>query len=130
MRIPLMEVVEESFGKNAPEGQYLPIALSAAIPLWMMKFDTYTAEQRADELKRLEADDFCLRMEYVLHQGPKKGDTAQSFNDLAKSVALLSLCPGGVTVFGQHYDWEAQKKKVQRISLDETPKKKIKRVEL
>ncbi len=100
------EVVEKDFGKGAPEGQYLPIALSAAIPLWQYQFSTWTPEERQEELKRIEESDFCLRMEYVLHKGPKKGDSAGAFNDLAKTVALLSFFPGGVRAFGMQWAWK------------------------
>ncbi|MEK6609189.1 MAG: hypothetical protein AABZ30_16140 [Myxococcota bacterium] len=38
--------------------------------------------------------------------GGKPGEVADLFNRTAKAIAVLSFAPGGVTVFGQH--WEAQ----------------------
>ncbi len=105
------EVVEKDFGKGSPEGHYLPVALSAAIPLWQHQFSTWTPEERQEELNRIEKSDFCLRMEYVLHKGLKKGDSAKAFNDLARAAALLSLAPGGVTLFGTH--WSMKRKAVR-----------------
>lgn len=40
----------------------------------------------------------------ILFKSQKKGDTAKAFNELAKGVAVLAFAPGGVTIFGQHYE--------------------------
>ena len=93
---------------KAPEGRSLPDALSAAVPLWMLRFQGYSAEERQEEIDRLNSEgvDFCMRMEYVLHKGPKPGDSAKAFNDLAKTIALLSFAPGGVSAFGSYWEWK------------------------
>ncbi len=105
------QVVEKDFGKGAPEGKYLPIALSGAVPLWQAAYAKWTPEERMEELKKVSSDDFCLRMEWLLHHGPKAGDTAKAFNDFAKALALLSFCPGGVKIFGVR--WQMEKKAVR-----------------
>jgi len=86
------------------EGGNLPIALSAAVPLWIMKFKEYSYNDLQTMLRILDESDFCVRMEYVLHKGPKEGDTARAFNDLAKCIAIMSFCPGGITIFGMHFE--------------------------
>lgn len=40
----------------------------------------------------------------LLFKGGKKGEAAQLFNQMAKAIAVLSFMPGGVTIFGQHYE--------------------------
>lgn len=40
----------------------------------------------------------------VLLFGGKKGEAAGLFNGLAHAVTVLSFCPGGITIFGQHYE--------------------------
>lgn len=40
----------------------------------------------------------------ILFKGPKKGDTAKAFNELAKGVAVLSFAPGGVNILGMHFE--------------------------
>ena len=35
--------------------------------------------------------------------GGKPGEAAALFNQLAHAVAVLAFCPGGITIFGQHY---------------------------
>lgn len=92
------------------EGHLLPMMLSAAVPLWALDFQTLSDEERLQKIKQLDNSDFCLRMEYVLHKGPKPGDSAQAFNDLAKTIALLSFSPGGVCCFGTRYEWIKEEK--------------------
>jgi hypothetical protein len=86
------------------EGNILPLMLDAAVPLWVFEFQKLTVDERQEKIKECEKDDLCLRLEYVLHRGPKEGDSARAFNDLAKAIALLSFCPGGVNAFGRHWD--------------------------
>lgn len=40
----------------------------------------------------------------ILFKSHKKGESAKAFNELAKGVAVLSFAPGGVTLFGQHFE--------------------------
>jgi len=40
----------------------------------------------------------------ILFKSKKKGDTAKAFNELAKGVAILSFAPGGVKLFGMHFE--------------------------
>ena len=88
---------------DTQEGQHLPFVLDAAIPLWIHQFRSLPEEERAVMLDDLNKSDFAARMEYLLHRGPKD-ETAKAFNDLAKGIALLSFCPGGVTCFGRHWE--------------------------
>jgi hypothetical protein len=40
----------------------------------------------------------------LLFKGSKPGESAEMFNKLARAIAILSFCPGGVCVFGHRYD--------------------------
>lgn len=102
---------------SAAEGRYLATALSAAVPLWILRFaETTNPDLRWTELqtrlKRLNGDDvhrgmnFCELMEYTLHKGPKEGDSASAFNALAESIAIMAFLPGGITAFGQHFEYK------------------------
>ena len=103
----LLSVQEWSGRDHGGEGDSLASMLGCAVPLWMFIYRQQGPEARQRELERLNdpENDFYLRLEYVLHKGPKPGDTAKAFNDLAKAIALLSFCPGGVCVFGQRFQW-------------------------
>jgi hypothetical protein len=49
----------------------------------------------------------------VLMFGGKKGEAAHLFNRLAHALAVLAFAPGGVTIFGHH--WEAHPPPRRRI---------------
>lgn len=106
-RHPFFSVVEEWCGKDHNGlGSSLALSLSCAVPLWMFHYQRAGPQVRESDLKELQDSDFALRMQYVLVKGPKEGDTARAFNDLAKAIALMSFCPGGVCAFGQRYQWK------------------------
>ena len=57
------------------------------------------------KLRRQEA--YAQFMAYhgdELQYGGKKGAAAKAFNVMAEAVAMMSLVPGGIEVFGQRYD--------------------------
>lgn len=105
-----------SRSKDAPEGSYLPTALSAAIPLWQHHYKDLSFEERQSVVAEIMRDDFCLRLEYVLHKGPKAGDTARAFTDLARAIALLSFSPGGVRAFGVHWEYSRKLLRAEAIA--------------
>ncbi len=78
--------------------------LDAAVPLWIEKFRNFSDDEWQGIVNEVNKD-FSEKMEYLIHQ--KEGRTAQAFNDLARAIALLSFCPGGVTCFGRH--WETRR---------------------
>lgn len=43
------------------------------------------------------------RADYMLY-GDKKGEPAKLFAYLAEAIAVLAFVPGGITIFGQHYE--------------------------
>lgn len=85
--------------------EVLSLTLLAAVPLWI------------EDLKRLPFSDVCKLAQDcaqmiaekgdVLMFGSKtKGEQAAAFNSVAKGIAALSFVPGGVKIFGSH--WEAK----------------------
>lgn len=80
----------------------LPIALSAAVPFWIIKLKDQTAEYRQQR-----ANACCSE---IAHHGDRilyaTEGTAEAFNRLAEGIACLAFQPGGVTAFGRH--WEAK----------------------
>ncbi len=59
------------------------------------------------ELRRIatEASQYVAEHgDNILFKSKKKGDTAKAFNELAKGVTVLSFAPGGVTIFGMHFE--------------------------
>lgn len=80
----------------------LPIALSAAVPLWIDELASLTTAERlamAQECSQVIAE----HGDIILYRGGKKGETAAAFNMLAKGIAIGAYQPGGITAFGQHW---------------------------
>jgi len=84
-------------------GEHLKVALSAAVPLWILDFKT----KSWDEIKKIAEDASQVIAEHgdnILFKAKKKGESARAFNALAKGIAALSFVPGGVTLFGMHFE--------------------------
>jgi hypothetical protein len=80
----------------------LPIALQAAVPLWIGRVRAMTLEQRqarAAELAQVIAE----RGDSILFRSGKRGESAAVFNALAEGLAIGAFQPGGVTAFGSHW---------------------------
>jgi hypothetical protein len=50
------------------------------------------------------ADKLACKGDILQFGGGKKGEVAELFNELARSIAVMSFTPGGVKLFGAHYD--------------------------
>lgn len=82
----------------------LAISLSAAVPLWIVDLDRAGGPSEADMKRCGEfAQELGERGDTLLFGG-KPGEAANLFNKLARSIAVLAFCPGGITTFGQHYE--------------------------
>ena len=87
----------------------LPIALSAAVPLWIMEIEACGGPTVEDLISsRAFAETLGERGDILQFRGGKPGETAKLFSQAARAIAILSFCPGGVTLFGEH--WEAKAK--------------------
>lgn len=77
--------------------------LGCAVPLWVMdlrKLPWPEIEKIAHESAQIIAE----KGDVILYKSKKKGETAAAFNSLARGLAALSFCPGGVTFLGDHYE--------------------------
>lgn len=86
---------------------YHPIQtmLDAAVPLYIAELSSQGGPSDADlETARAFGRTLAERGDVLLYGG-KPGDAGDLANSCAKSIAALAFCPGGVTVFGRH--WEA-----------------------
>lgn len=85
----------------------LPIALAAAVPLWIYELQARGGPglddwDEAREFSQVLAE----KGDKLLFRSEKEGETAELFNRLAKALAVLAFAPGGVRAFGEH--WEAK----------------------
>lgn len=85
----------------------LAIALEAAVPLWMLQLDELEPAERHDVMRAWAtagADAVASKGDTLMFKSAR-GETAATFNALARGLAALAFCPGGVTFAGRH--WEA-----------------------
>lgn len=79
----------------------LKISLSTAVPLWAYQLRQQPREylsRRSGECAEIVAcEGDCLMYR-------TKDRTARAFNALAEGIAILSFCPGGVRLFGLHFE--------------------------
>jgi hypothetical protein len=88
---------------------HLAIALSASVPLYIMELESRGGPNDEDLSSLL---DIALLLgeqgDKLLYRSDKHGETARIYNQTARAIAILAFAPGGITVFGQH--WEAAKR--------------------
>lgn len=78
----------------------LAIALQSAVPLWQMTvahWPDWLIQQEAEAASQMIA----TKGDELLYGGKQ---CAETFNQVAKGLAILSLCPGGISAFGSHWE--------------------------
>lgn len=87
----------------------LGLSLELAVPLWMMRYRERGGPSEADIQRVQGRDSITAHGDDILFASKKKGSTANYFNDLTEAIAVLAFMPGGVKVFGRH--WEEKESK-------------------
>ena len=88
-----------------PNASLLSISLSAAVPLHILEYYERGGITEADLAWIKDfGHELGEQADRLLFRSAKRGETATLFNKLARSIAILSYIPGGVTTFGQHYE--------------------------
>lgn len=89
-------------------GGLLPIHLSAAVPLLVAELRLRGGPDEADYAIIQETGrELAAKGDRLLYPCGKRGEAADLLRKLAYAITVLSFLPGGVTVFGQH--WETEK---------------------
>lgn len=98
------ETLYEAMRKEDPQRlTLLQMTLAVAVPMWIerMKKKPWSAIViRAQECAQVVAE----KGDIIQFKSAKKGETANAVNHLAEGVACLAFVPGGVTLFGQHFE--------------------------
>jgi len=83
----------------------LQVHLALAVPIWIRHYADFAI---SDSQRRSRAAELAIFIaehgDNVLYQGAKPGETADAFNRLAEAIAIAAYQPGGVTIFGQHWN--------------------------
>jgi len=90
---------------DAPD--VLMLSLMVAVPLRIAELGPLPPKIRFWRMRTWAAasvDDVTSRGDILMYRHPKaRGDTAQVFNNLARGLAALACCPGGVCFAGMHW---------------------------
>lgn len=81
----------------------LKSAISAAVPLWIEEFKSLSFDER-QEIAKQASQEIAEHGDLILYKSKKKGETAKAFNELARGIAALAFCPGGVTFMGMKFE--------------------------
>ena len=82
--------------------EHLSIALQAAVPIAILEMRSWAPEARqaaAAEWGQIIAS----HGDDILFRSARKGDSAKAFTALARGLAALAYCPGGVRFLGIHW---------------------------
>ena len=83
----------------------LSIALSTAVPLHILELERNGGPTPEDAAGMPTiAQELAEHGDLLLFKSRKPGETARLFNREARGIALLAFAPGGVTIFGRHYE--------------------------
>lgn len=83
----------------------LAVMLDCAVPLYIAELEARGGPDDADiEAARAFSSVLAARGDVLLYGG-KPGEAGGLADRAARGVAVLAFCPGGVTLFGRH--WEA-----------------------
>lgn len=74
-----------------------------AVPLWIERCKSVPFDQLQAKVQNA-SDELGSKGDELLFKSKKKGESARLFNLYAESVAVLSFVPGGVTIFGHHFE--------------------------
>ena len=88
-----------------PEETPLALTLALAVPLLIAEL-AQRGGPTAEDYARVAsyADDLAFHGDDLLYVSRQPGETALRFQQVAEAIAVLAFCPGGITVFGLHFE--------------------------
>lgn len=98
------ETKPPNMGEWSPQYSLLTSTLQLAVPMWIDQMRRYPWEH-IQERAKVCSQHIAEHGDLILFKGKKKGESAEAFNRLAEGVACLAFVPGGVKLWGSH--WEA-----------------------
>jgi len=101
---PVLSVAKGE-GMKQSNDNLLAVSMAAAVPIYILRLQAKGGPDDSDMARAQESSAMLAeRGDVLLFGGGKKGETADLFNRTAHAVAVLAFCPGGVDIFGQHFE--------------------------
>lgn len=111
----------------------LRISLSAAVPLWIQELK-HRDWSYLTERAKICAQEVAEHGDNLLFRSEKRGESARAFNRFAEGLAILSMVPGGVNIFGLHFECREKRggteadiehlQELRRVFIEERRKRK------
>ena len=90
------------------DSSLLALTLQTGVPLRIMEMERSGGPTEDDyTFAREYASTLGSKGDVLLFGGGKKGEAAGLMNGLIRAVAVLAFCPGGVRLFGCHFEGHA-----------------------
>jgi hypothetical protein len=89
--------------ETSSTGELLKTTLSFAVPLWILEFQGMSWD-RVAKITAEASEHLAHHGDDVLFKNKKKGENAKAFNHLARGIAALAFVPGGVRIYGLHFE--------------------------
>lgn len=75
------------------------------MPLYILKFQQRGGITETDTARVYSyLEEIIAHGDDLFYRSKKRGETAKRFNQVAEIIAVFSFAPGGVTVFGLHFE--------------------------
>ena len=87
---------------NLTSTELLTAALQVAVPMWIHEIRNLSEDGRMT-LARECGQAVAEHGDDILYRSPRKGKTAEAFNQLARGLACAAYQPGGVWFNGTHF---------------------------
>lgn len=100
----MLEQVALTWGNIQTVAHHLSLALSTAIPIRMLRL-MQRGGPEAEDFERVHTyvQDFAERGANLFFPANTEGVTADLFERVVDAIAVLAFCPGGLFIFGEHY---------------------------
>jgi hypothetical protein len=85
----------------------LRIALSAAVPLAIREIQRAPGAPSDWHFERVREFGWELASsadDRIMYRSRKRGESAQFFDRFAETLAIMAFLPGGVKIFGMHFE--------------------------
>jgi predicted Rossmann-fold nucleotide-binding protein len=106
--------IEEIDNLIARFNDLLPGMMQMAVPIHIEELKKKGGPDEEDMKKAQEISAVLgERGDILLYGGGKPGECADQVNRTARAIAVLAFVPGGITIFGSHFEAKISKKELK-----------------
>ncbi len=100
-----LHALEQQFRPYESTLALLSPALDAAVHLYLLEFQQHGGITNGDVVRvQSYLEDLTVHGDDLYFRSKKWGETAKRFDQVAEIIAVLSFSPGGLTIFGLHFE--------------------------